>query len=509
MKHMIICLLAALLLIGCTPQHQPDTENTLWVITEQSTSDGMNYQAKETAETIEAEHPNAVVRIDIIPVDETEREIYLQQLRTQIMAGSGPDVYLLPAGKELIMDSPESDDTISVAVEPLFHDVEQTMRLGVFADIESLYCEDIELNTTGLHQKIMDAGVVEGKRYVLPLRYTTPVLLANTSAGSVGETLPDTLTNLIEGALDTNNEAMLAGLQMPADTSMIPALYDYDKGAICVSPEEIAQYMKLYQQWYASAVGTQKKLIEAAEIENTEFYNAEFQGAFDNILDQLKISITFESFNSVEDYVLCDTNWTKSGLPYYATSISGALEGAFLKEAMNTNTDMYPMGRMDGSIGAEITYWGAVGANTENKALAYEYLRLFLTEEYQWDAIRPKKNQSDGLIENSWPVRAVGATSHLYRTLEYQLTNVSAGISCNKERLTHIRAGVSEITDEDMPILQVPIDEVRFPFYQPYEETLEYALTLLNKENGTPTNVEIDKLAGEVYQYLWWHLAEG
>lgn len=533
MKRILLLLLTLCFFAGCANQEPTDPKvtqnaNTLWVITEQSTSDGINYQAEQAAEAFESEHQNVTIRIEILPTDEEERDIYLQQLRTQIMAGNGPDVYLLPTGSDLIIDSPDSNYTTVTTVDPLFHDIEQTMRLGIFADLHSYFEADTELNTASLQREIMNAGTVDGKRYVLPLRYTMPVLLADhnnyavQSLSGAKVSYDSAITDLVNYALDTEDNTMAAGLLMPTDISIFPTLYDYDKEEILVSVEDISQYMRLYQQWYSTTSGLHQQMIATAETEATAVYNEVFHNMFADVLAELNISISLESFNSVRQYILCNTNWVSSNLPFYVTSLSGALESAILKEGMQLSTEMYPLHGTDGSVGAEITYFGAVGASCENVELAYDYLRLFLSEDYQWDYIRPradrskdstyhtaKEEQSYGLIENSWPVRAIGATSCLFDTLDYQLTNVSGGITQNKERLSQMRAGVSEINDLDMPILQADINEVRFPFYQPYEETLTYAMTLLNHEDGTPTDVDIDQLAEEVWQYLWWHLAEG
>lgn len=59
---------------------------------------------------------------------------------------------------------------------PLFSDVNQAMRIGLFKDLSALYDDDNELNKAELNQKIMDAGCVGTERYVIPLRYTMPVL---------------------------------------------------------------------------------------------------------------------------------------------------------------------------------------------------------------------------------------------------------------------------------------------------------------------------------------------
>ena len=72
----------------------------------------MNLQAEMIAERMEKEYPGLSVRLDILPTDPQEREITLKQLRTKIMSGNGPDVYLLPTGNQLTVDYLVSETTI-------------------------------------------------------------------------------------------------------------------------------------------------------------------------------------------------------------------------------------------------------------------------------------------------------------------------------------------------------------------------------------------------------------
>ena len=66
-----------------------------------------------------------------------------------------------------------------------------------------------------------------------------------------------------------------------------------------------------------------------------------------------------------------------------------------------------------------------------------------------------------------------------------------------------------QITDADIPALSWEIDEVRFPVTISGTDSLEYALSQLNEPDGTSTDADIEALAQQVYQGLWWHLAEG
>ena len=51
------------------------------------------------------------------------------------------------------------------------------MATGLFADLTTLYNQDETLQKDVLLEKVMDAGVMDDKRYILPLRYQYPIIL--------------------------------------------------------------------------------------------------------------------------------------------------------------------------------------------------------------------------------------------------------------------------------------------------------------------------------------------
>ena len=111
-------------------------------------------------------------------------------------------------------------------------------------------------------------------------------------------------------------------------------------------------------------------------------------------------------------------------------------------------------------------------------------------------------------MENSWPVRTVGSAAALWETLRYQ--NRDTVYSKRKEsNQVGAAARALQFRDEEIPALSWNIDEVRFPITITGTDSMESALSRLNMEDGTPTDVDIDELARQVYQGLWWHLAEG
>jgi len=527
-KQFIFFIAILALLLGLTGCGEQDTAPTLWVLTEQSTSDGMNLQAKIIAERMEEKYDGLTIHLDILPTDSQEREILLKQLRTQIMAGKGPDVFLLPTGDRLTYDYAVGylRDTDTVSISPLFADVTQIMRDRLFADLSAYYDSDSDLDKDGLKAEVMDAGVLDGSRYVLPFRYTMPVLMTApedwAENGLTLELLGSGVGSLTDTALRQGNTAVLTGLQLPQDASLLPRLFDYEAEKVLVTPEEIASYMRTYQAWKAVAAKSSLAL-------SRQWYEYQIDSIMDFgviyteevLREKRPFEGNFQDFGSLQKYIEWRMNWHTAGLPLFTCSLASALETAVVSKQAKFETVMLPLGAMDGSVVASVSYYGAVGCGCRQPALAYEFLRQFLTEEFQWDIARPRSNknvapssykgeaQTRGLLESSWPVRAGGAVPYLFDTLKYQekgavnhyLEIQSYGISRHIQSL--------HMTGDEFPPASFPIDEVRFPVYLKGEESINYALSLLNEEDGTPTDVDIDQLARQVYQNLCYHLGEG
>ena len=172
-KNALLFVLISFLFLLCACGADPaGQEGTLWIVTEESSmEDGMTWQAEQIVKEFKSANPDVTVTLEILPNEKErsqERSVRLEKIRADILAGNGPDVYLLP--NETFMD------------EPMFRDVQQAMHNGVFADISTYYDADVTLGKEDLITEVMDGGVVDGARYVLPIRYTYPVLYADQQA---------------------------------------------------------------------------------------------------------------------------------------------------------------------------------------------------------------------------------------------------------------------------------------------------------------------------------------
>ena len=112
-------------------------------------------------------NPDVTFEFVTLTADQEERSNRIDQLQTEMMAGQGPDIFILPC-----------DDGFTYNETQLIENVEKGMATGLFADLTTQYDQDETLEKDVLLEKVMDAGVMDGKRYILPLRYTYPILLA-------------------------------------------------------------------------------------------------------------------------------------------------------------------------------------------------------------------------------------------------------------------------------------------------------------------------------------------
>ena len=214
-----VLLLCSLVLSGCKKE-----EGTLWVLTdvESHKSITTHGQFDIVVEQFQKKHENVTVVVERLPADFDAREVRLQQLRTEIMAGKGPDIFLLPTSMtNLITDEYEPE---IFYLESLFPDVNQAMHNGLFMDISDLYDADTELDKDGLLTTVMDAGKVGEARYTLPLRYNIPVIfldVARLEEYGIDRTIYQ------QGIIDLMNDVTTCGLDWLAAGAETIELYDY------------------------------------------------------------------------------------------------------------------------------------------------------------------------------------------------------------------------------------------------------------------------------------------
>ena len=516
-----VCLLFAIalpLFCGCAPK---DTQGKkeLWIVTEKSTWSRMNGQLHVLEKAYETANEDVDIRVEYLPTEEQERDVYLQQLRTEILQGGGPDCYLLPTDGSLILDEPAQYTYLDV--ELLFSDVDLAMRNGLFYDIADLYDADDALGKEGLNTQIMDAGVVDGKRYILPLRYDMPVIFARNDALAEAGIDPAILQEdigIIMGAVYATGNPVLAGGILYNDFSAFSDFVDYTTGNVLLEEETLISYMQAYQKLSALA-GSQDAYILSKLSISSYIYDS---------YDKPTMVVENPEDIKIVDGTVIYENATECIFKYYPLWI-GTMQDAFdyvpMAQYEQTDLTVVPMRSIGGGVVATVTYYAAVGSGCEDPALAYDFLRQFLLEDAQWEKNRPVRNhtkplkgqgntandlQYPGLIENGWAVRDKNSLQSLWSIRKKQVYVKPAYLG-EKDAQDRMRAiGLMSPLEEDrMPIFDISIDQVRFNVGMSYE--LGQALSQLSDPDSAnaATRADIPALARKLLWTLRWFISEG
>ena len=223
-----VCVLT-LGLCSCGTEEKSEEEKILRVVT-----DGRLYTDVEfAARFLEGVDGEIEVRIQRLPDDKEKREIEIQKLRTKIMAGNGPDVYLLESVRE---DAAE-------AVMPLLENPYQTMQSGALASLDEFMEKDSYWDDSTYHEAILKAGQYDGRQYIIPMSVLYYVLPRPDDMEKMkGDTLQEWMQQAVSSD-DFRLKQAFYGLTLQTARWIQPAA-DYEKAEVKFDKErwkELAQ----------------------------------------------------------------------------------------------------------------------------------------------------------------------------------------------------------------------------------------------------------------------------
>ena len=281
-------------------------------------------------------HPDHPVTADKYFADSSSEsnDEATQQMLTEVMAGSGPDLIFFDVGNM---------------------DIEKMVRRGVFADLEP-YFEADNFDWSGYNQAVMDAGVWDGHRLVIPLQYNFPMLYASqTALDETGFSIENCDT--FGGLLD-EIEAMQADPSQKRE--VFRAKYTF---------YNFAQYAGIPYVDY----DRQKADLSSPELKRgAEIYNN---------LGGLELGVLDDGISGAADIRDGKALWICPFPP-----VNGFYTGP---EVINTFDElvMMPIRDMDGGIQAQITWAVAVRNNSPNLQNAYEFIKYLLSEEFHTETL--------------------------------------------------------------------------------------------------------------------------
>ena len=147
---------------AAVPETEPDYS---WFTMPEETGELVIYTAgneysslmNPAIELFKERYPEIEITYEVLSTDE-----YRNRIRTEIPAGSGPDLVMFLSGND-------------------FPDVYKTMQTGIFEDLGPFFGTDDEIALSEFVKPVMDGGVFDGKRYLAPVNYEIPILMTTQS----------------------------------------------------------------------------------------------------------------------------------------------------------------------------------------------------------------------------------------------------------------------------------------------------------------------------------------
>ena len=424
-----------------------DADNELWIMWGRDKRSG--WPAIGTIESITEEfakeHPDVSLRLETIPTDEEA----LQHLRVQIIAGDGPDVILMPRNAELISDP------------------YQSMQNGLFMDISEYYDADTSFRKEDLNETIMEAGVLNGKRYILPFYYDMPIAYIDVAQfedqGGSMDWFDDGVMNLYSDCLNTGIHLSTSSQKLHG-FNFLPEIFDYENQEVLITQEDIAQFLRTIQEIRAT------EMVDPSELPNPNFLQIYSMH-----------SIRFDK-KTWRDYVNT----------YIGMMPESVINAGFSKMS-GIEIASIPVAAADGDLVADIPFYGAALNGCDQPELAYELLRSVLFGD--------RMLATESFLSQGWSVYQEGSVERLS-------TGGNVVDTFNEIRMFCKRHEIPEVTEADIPFLNAKIDRVHF--YTSLESNLSDIINTLNDpDTGAPTDVDIDAVAADFIEELEWHLYEG
>lgn len=225
MSVLCVCALAAGL-CSCGTEEKSEEEKILRVV-----ADGRLYKKAEAAAGFtEGTNSEIEVRIQRLPDEKETRENEIQKLRTEIMAGKGPDVYLLEK---------EEENVIEEAI-PLLENPYKTMQSGALAPLDEFMEKDSYWEDSTYNEVILKAGQYDETQYILPMSVRYDVLPRTTD---MEEMTGDTLGEWLEQAKNSGDIRIKQAMNMAFRCARwIQPAVDYESGEIFFDQKKWSEF---------------------------------------------------------------------------------------------------------------------------------------------------------------------------------------------------------------------------------------------------------------------------
>lgn len=261
---------------------------------------------------------------EVLPQTAAEREARLSAIRAEIMAGEGPDAFILPANG--------SETWLSKA--PLFPNIEKTMRTGVFLPLDDLIAESEHLKLEDHNEIVMAAGRTDEGRVVLPLLYYCDIFFLNKASVQNPEQSYETWDDLLNSE-DQNVRDLLKSQMRLRFGHQYAKLADYEQDNLLITAEMLVEDMQ--------------RLNALSELPAYEL--------------------------GTKDLILVDSDFLDNQVLVWYSSRTNQYSNA---EGM-----ILPLKNENGGVTALISAYAAINRNSEHAEDVFRYIELYFNEDIQ------------------------------------------------------------------------------------------------------------------------------
>ena len=240
-KRIVILFLAFLLCFPCIGCSTEDTsQKKLWVVTDLGWRWSLAGEDELNEERAEVDFQAILnyfgglpedleVELEVLPVNAADLNARLTRIKTEILAGGGPDVFLLTC------DDPGGGGW--TAQERLFPNPEKAMYAGFFLPLDE-YIENAQfMEWDKLTPVVMEAGRTEEGQMIMPFNYNTAGVVV-TKKEFLGEKVPKNWDEAVDGENPVYQKGY-SWLALNGFPNVFPKVVDNKTEELLITKEEL------------------------------------------------------------------------------------------------------------------------------------------------------------------------------------------------------------------------------------------------------------------------------
>ena len=284
--------------------------------------------------------------ISVQDFSEMAEDEYYEMLNGQILAGKGPDVFLMDEG---FMET---------------HSVDKMMAAGAFAPLDDYLKSDSSYRPEEYNQAIMGAGSYRDRQYVIPITYSIPYCLtsqkylngAGFDLGRAGNSFPNFVEECSKYAEDKGQSPFEFTSTLKNFSDYMGGVIDYGERRVHLNTPEFRRVLESYKRLYP--YDSPELSINMKTLYSSDSFRKLKEGKY--LLSNWPFH--FGLWN--DRYSITSFNWVSEG----ALAINGS-EGEPLLSVIPSAT---------GGTAARVEYAVAINNTSPNKDNAYQFVSYLM-----------------------------------------------------------------------------------------------------------------------------------